>query len=689
MSAPLYPASTGANSLGDVIADYLQAVERGENPDRSALLAAHPRLCDELAAYFTDLDRMNRMAAPLRLGDANATAGLDENFGSLLPVVRYFGDYEVEAEIARGGMGVVYRARQKSLNRTVAVKMILSGQLASEGDVARFRAEAEAAGNLDHPNILPIYEVGEHESQQYFSMKLVAGGNLGGRVAELVVRPREAAALVARIARAVHFAHQRGILHRDLKPANVLLDPDGTPYVTDFGLAKRTEGDAGLTRTGAVVGTPSYMPPEQARAEKQLTTAADVYSLGAILYELLTGRPPFRAGTVFDTIREVLEKEPDHPRTFNPRADRDLSAIALKCLQKEPEQRYDSAAALADDLDRWLNGEPTKARPPSMAGQAWRWLRRNTAAAVTVAALGLVWGGSVGMALIAADPNFPPLAMVADASHLFNPLGWAQHLFRLPAARYVVFGAAILLTLLFGWLLRAGVRPKTTQAALAFAAAAGLLATLIGFLFFGPFLATSPGIEIHPVQDQIDPVAQTRLDGTVEIVHPDREYLVRYLPPEKRGLNYSGAERDLGNMLLYAKTANRLHTAATGIWGGLLLAVLFFLGLSLASTWAVDAPARSGRGLPARLFCYGEIYLLTAVFVVAAMSTSELWIASGLQYFRGIPWASILALLAVLAGAVATAYVGVARRWHPLARVGLYAIWGLLVAGLLRFGGFI
>jgi len=193
----------------------------------------------------------------------------------------------------------------------VAVKMILSGQLASEADVARFRAEAEAAGNLDHPNILPIYEVGEHEGQQYFSMKLVTGGNLGSRVAELVVRPREAAALVARIARAVHFAHQRGILHRDLKPANVLLDPDGTPYVTDFGLAKRTEGDAGLTRTGAVVGTPSYMPPEQARAEKQLTTAADVYSLGAVLFELLTGIVPFDGdGFIEVAMRHVTDPVP-------------------------------------------------------------------------------------------------------------------------------------------------------------------------------------------------------------------------------------------------------------------------------------------------------------------------------------------------------------------------------------------
>jgi serine/threonine-protein kinase len=304
-------------------------------------------------------------------------------------------------------MGVVYRARQVSANRPVAVKLILSGQLASAAAVRRFRAEAEAAANLDHPNILPIYQVGEHDGQPFFSMKLIEGGNLGARVAELVSRPRDAAALVARLARAVHFAHQHGILHRDLKPANVLLDADGTPYVTDFGLAKRLEVDSGLTRTGAIVGTPSYMPPEQARADRQITTAADVYALGAVLYELISDRPPFRAGTPFDTILQVLEKEPEHPRTFNPRADRDLSSVALKCLQKAPESRYESAAALADDLERWLNGEATRARPPSLAGQAWRWLRRNATAAVGIGALGTLAGLTTSLAVFAGAPRTP------------------------------------------------------------------------------------------------------------------------------------------------------------------------------------------------------------------------------------------------------------------------------------------
>jgi WD40 repeat protein len=302
--------------------------------------------------------------------------------------VRYFGDYELLTEIARGGMGVVYRAKQVSLNREVAVKMILAGQLAGEKDVQRFRAEAEAAANLDHSNILPIYEVGEHQGQHYFSMKYVTGGSLADR---LQPNPgptdRGRVELLAKVCRAVHFAHQRGILHRDLKPANVLLDADGTPYVTDFGLAKRVEGESHLTQSGAIVGTPSYMPPEQARGERHLTTAADVYALGAILYEVLTGRPPFRGGTMIDTVLQVLEREPDHPKKVNPAADGDLSVVVLKCLEKDPANRYSSAAAVADDLDRWLRGEPVTISPATRWERVRKWVRRNplpTALAVSL-----------------------------------------------------------------------------------------------------------------------------------------------------------------------------------------------------------------------------------------------------------------------------------------------------------------
>ena len=318
---------------------------------------------------------------------------------SPLRKVRYFGDYELLEEIARGGMGVVWRARQVSLNRPVAVKMILAGQLASEAEVKRFLTEAEAAANLDHPNIVPIYEVGQHEGQHYFSMRLVEGQTLAKHVATFVHDHRAAAQIVATVARAVHYAHQRGILHRDLKPANILLDPRGQPHVTDFGLAKRIESGSDLTHSGAVLGTPSYMAPEQATGgSKQLTTAADVYALGAILYHLVTSRPPFRAETPLETLRQVVEQAPERPTLINRRIDRELETICLKCLEKDPKRRYGSAEALAEDLERWLRNEPVQARPSTRWRRTLKWIRRKPAIAALLAAILLVVGfGALGI----------------------------------------------------------------------------------------------------------------------------------------------------------------------------------------------------------------------------------------------------------------------------------------------------
>jgi hypothetical protein len=306
-------------------------------------------------------------------------------------------------EIARGGMGIVYRARQVSVNRPVALKMILSGQLASADDVRRFHIEAEAAANLDHPNIVPIYEVGEHQGQHYFSMKLVEGDSLAGQVPRFVGDPRAAARVLALVARAVHHAHQRGILHRDLKPGNVLLDREGQPHVTDFGLARKIAGDTRLTQSGAVVGTPSYMAPEQAAGKKDLTTAVDVYSLGAILYELLTGQPPFRALTQLDTLLQVLEQEPQPPRKLNPRVDRDLETICLTCLDKEPHKRYASAEALAQDLDRFLEGDPVSARALGEWELSVRWAKKHP---ITAALTGLMVIGTLLLQLLYTAMSF-------------------------------------------------------------------------------------------------------------------------------------------------------------------------------------------------------------------------------------------------------------------------------------------
>jgi WD40 repeat protein len=375
--------------LHEILADYLKAVDAGQTPERQRLLDDNPDLADSLRAFFADHERMKQAAAPLPPTEAPTLAPSEVSGVAPLGTVRYFGDYELLEEIARGGMGVVYKARQVSLNRMVALKMILAGQLASVQDVQRFQTEAEAAANLDHPNIVPIYEVGEHEGQHYFSMKLIEGGSLAQHIGRFRADVKASARLLARVARAAHYAHQRSILHRDLKPANILLDAKNQPHVTDFGLAKRVEDGGTLTQSGAIVGTPPYMSPEQARAEKGLSTAVDVYSLGAILYEMLTGQPPFRADTPLNTIMQLLEREPAHPLRLNPTADRDLATICLKCLDKEPARRYGSAAALADELERWLGGEPIQARPVPVWERAWKWARRRPAIAALLALVAL------------------------------------------------------------------------------------------------------------------------------------------------------------------------------------------------------------------------------------------------------------------------------------------------------------
>jgi len=292
--------------------------------------------------------------------------------------VRTFGDYELLELIARGGMGVVYKARQKKLNRIVAIKMILAGQFADEMQVERFYAEAEAAANLRHPNIVAVHEIGVVDNQHFFSMDFIEGKSLADLVRDQTLSPRKAAEYMRCISETMQFAHDRGILHRDLKPSNILVDKRDEPLITDFGLAKQVSGQSQLTVSGAVVGTPSYMPPEQAAGRnEQAGPTSDIYSLGAILYELIAGRPPFRAATPFETIRQVLEMEPVSPRVINPSVPRDLETICLKCLQKDQSRRYSSAADLAEELRRFMDGEPILARPVGRVEWFWRLCKRN------------------------------------------------------------------------------------------------------------------------------------------------------------------------------------------------------------------------------------------------------------------------------------------------------------------------
>ena len=307
-----------------------------------------------------------------------------------------FGDYELLEEIGRGGQAVVYRARQKSLNRTVALKLIGLGQWSSTPHLKRFRHEAEAAASLEHPQIVPIYEIGERDGSCYFSMKFVEGGPLDEVAKREPMSTRRAAELLVKIARTVHFAHEHGILHRDIKPGNILLDKNGEPHLTDFGLARLIEQDSTVTNSFDVLGTPSYMSPEQAAGRtKEVSAAADVYSLGAVFYQMLTGEPPFAGGTTYETIRMVLETEPRDPRTRNGKVDVDLATICLKCLEKDPTRRYQSAAALADDIEHWLRHEPIQARRTNVFVRGKKWVQRNPStafAAACMAALAIAVG---------------------------------------------------------------------------------------------------------------------------------------------------------------------------------------------------------------------------------------------------------------------------------------------------------
>ncbi|MGE3808594.1 MAG: serine/threonine-protein kinase [Gemmataceae bacterium] len=391
-------AANREERLAELFLQLTQRMQAGERLELDALVQEHAEFADDLRELWPALILVEELAKP----DDGEPPTLPASQGDLeaQPLPRAFGSYELLEEIGRGGMGVVFRARQPSLEREVAVKMLRSGTLASEAELARFRTEAQAAGKLAHSNIVPIFEVGSHDGQAYYSMALIEGTTLARLTSQGPIKPREAARLLVDICHAVQRAHEHGILHRDLKPSNILIDREGRPHVSDFGLAKRVprldEDPSRLTQSGAIVGTPSYMAPEQASLRGRRATAvgpaSDVYSLGAILYEMLTGRPPFQAASPVDTIMLLLEQEPLEPHFFNAKIDRDLELICLKCLQKPADLRYRQAADLAQDLEAFLAGEPP---PHVQESSSFRYVMgrvfRETHHAAVLENWGLLW----------------------------------------------------------------------------------------------------------------------------------------------------------------------------------------------------------------------------------------------------------------------------------------------------------
>jgi serine/threonine-protein kinase len=667
-----------ASRLSRLLIRWQEAFERGEDLPVEQLCADDPALADDLRPLLKMLRLANRQdgasaetLAPPAPADPDATlAPVGPAAGGLGAAPEGIPGYEIEGELGRGGMGVVYKATQVGLERTVALKMILAAAHAGAAELARFRTEAEALALAQHPNIVQVYEVGQHRGLPFLSLEYCSGGSLEKKLAGGPLPERAAAELVGALARAVHAAHQRGVLHRDLKPANVLLTADGTPKITDFGLAKRLEGGAELTQSGTILGTPAYMAPEQASGQRgAITTAVDVYALGAILYECLTGRPPFRAATALDTLLEVLEKEPERPSALRTTTSRELEAICLKCLAKGPAQRYPSAEALAADLQRWLEGEPVSVRPPGLPALLRLWLRHNFGAAGWALVIGLAGGllGGVAVWLTMIQPGLArlaPLPALPGAGRPWllldwKPPGWVSY----AAALLCLFAWAVM-GLVTAWL----VRPRNRSADVAAGTVTGLVTGVVLFTLGVGWVSLM--LASRPTLVDIDLLSWTAWDDPVHpgASHAARDRLLQRYP----GLAELPAGQRSG--ALYRHLVGRL---LAGMPVALWTAMVFALGLSLSAavsgTWVAGPLRRRGGSVWRALVPYleGELPTLTVCVFPLTLSTVPL-----LGARMNLPlW--VFALEPALA---ALALTGVVRRWHWAIRVVLHAAWlGLLL----------
>ena len=593
--------------------------------------------------------------------------------------------YEIISELGRGGMGVVYKARQLGLNRLVAIKMILHGAHASSEERMRFRIEGEAIARLRHPNIVQVYQIGEHEDLPFFSLEFCGDGSLADRLSKGPLSPREAAGLVVTLARAVHAAHQQGIIHRDLKPGNILFTGGGgqeavvpdasiagdatrfltfaeaattTLKITDFGLAKRLD-EAGQTQSGSILGTPSYMAPEQAAGQAiAVTTLADVYALGAILYECLTGQTPFRGATALDTIRAVLEESPLSPSTVRPGLDRGLELICLRCLEKDPARRYNSAGALADDLRRWLAGEPLSVRAPSLFLLVRSWVRQNFGSAGWTVIIGLVCGLVVGLSmwLILIQPSMAQISRAYTVMpnqprpwlvFSWNPPAW---LIQLASLLSLIVAASLgLWTALL-------VRPRHSQADLAAGGVTGLVAGIVLFMTSFGWCA----VMLRSATSQNDQWLVAQAAWSAQPEAPSSQLLQRYpdlqqVPAEQRG-------RVVYNMLM----SEQLTAIPTGMWTGMFLSLSLSVALGICGTAVAGPLVRQNSRHWVLMLRYLEIVLPGTVVLGQLFLLAMLGLFSTTR--MNLPWWHPPLVLATSALVI----VAVFRKWPWPVRLTLF-----------------
>ena len=566
------------------------------------------------------------------------------SLASTLGTLKSFGDYELIEEIARGGMGVVYRARHRKLNRIVALKMILSGEFASREAISRFYVEAEAAASLDHPGITPVYEIGEIDQQPFFAMKLITGGSVQSAIAKYEKDTRAAVELLTKVSHAVHHAHQRGILHRDLKPNNILLDETGEPLITDFGLAKITHRDSENTKTGAMMGTPAYMAPEQAAGNKNITTAVDIYSIGAILYRLLTGRQTYEADNALDMVIKAMSEDPAPPRQMKPDVPVDLDLICMKCLERDPNRRYASAADVAEDLERWSRGEPVSVRAASLGSLAGVWVKRNLQMAGGAAIVGTICGicCAILFLLVYSNSVFRDTSIFYQQNFSSLRRPFLSFFWYIPEPILLplwLLGWPLILSLC-GFLTVVVTRPTNRNAAASVGLIAGMFCTgfsqltgVIGPIKAAIYSRTFISVQLVKQASRNDP----------SLAPFSQQAMLHFYPDLK-----TQSESERGRLLLEKIDYDLLTGIPIGLWAGTLLFLLMVPAVMLGSTyaWKLMSQEKAMTSIVVRylhmMFSVALLLLFIILYIFANRVGAQMYVPDG--------WLIFLTLFVMFAG---------------------------------------